>query len=143
VQLGQLQEIEPQLLTLGYRIIAVGMDRPEKLRETLQKHGMNYLLLSDSDAVLARALGLAFRVDETTLEKYRKYGIDLEEAAGRPHHILPVPAAYVIDTAGVIQFSYANPDHTQRVRPAVLLAAAQDVAAEAAGASVRVGEAKP
>jgi peroxiredoxin len=100
------------------------MDRPEKLRETRQKHGMSYLLLSDRDAALVRALGLAYRVDEATFDEYPDFRAELEEASGRQHHILPVPAAFVIDIEGVIQFSYVNPDHTQRVRPEVLLAAA-------------------
>jgi peroxiredoxin len=113
---------------MGCRIIAVCMDRPAKLRETLRKHGMSYLLLSDRDAALVRALGLAYRVDDATFEKYPEFRAELEEASGRQHHILPVPAAYVVDTKGVIRFSYVNPDHTRRVRPTVLLAAAQDMA---------------
>ncbi len=40
-------------------------------------------------------------------------------------HLLPVPAAYVIDTDGIIVFGYANPNYKVRVPATVLLAAAR------------------
>ena len=53
------------------------------------------------------------------------YGIDLEEASGYDHHLLPVPAVFVIDPEGVIDFQYVNPDYRARLDPNVLLAAAR------------------
>lgn len=57
------------------------------------------------------------------VEQYKGYGINLEEAAGEAHHLLPVPAVFVI-TEGIIRFQYANPDYKVRLQPDVLLAAA-------------------
>ena len=125
VLLGQRKKIEPQLLQLGYQIIAVNADQPSKMRETIQKHSLNYLLLSDSAMEAAQAFGLAFRVDEKTVERYRQYGIDLEAASGEKHHLLPVPAAFVIGTDGVIKFEYVNPNYQMRIDPDILLAAAR------------------
>jgi peroxiredoxin len=126
VQLVQLQNIEPQLAQLGYQIIAISPDRPAKLSETIKKHRLDYLLLSDSKMIGARALGLAFKVDEKTLERYiNKFDIDLEEASGEKHHWLPVPAAFVLGTDGIIKFEYINPDHHVRINPDLLLAAAK------------------
>ena len=48
----------------------------------------------------------------------QRYNIDLEEASGRDHHLLPVPAVFLVDVRGKIQFSYANPVHQVRVEPA-------------------------
>ena len=123
--MGELIKIEPQLLKLGYQIIAVSADSPQYLQQSEKKHQPNYLLLSDSDMQGAKALGIAWRLKDELVEKYREYGINLEETSGRTHHLLPVPAAYVIDTQGVIRFAYINPDHRIRVNPEVLLAAAQ------------------
>jgi hypothetical protein len=89
--LGQLHEIESQLIELGYRIIAVSPDRPEKIRETLEKKLLNYLLLSDRGMLGAKAFGIAFRLDDGLLEKYKGFGIDLEGASGESHH-MPIPA---------------------------------------------------
>ena len=122
--------IEPQLLQLGYQIIAVSADRPEVLRQSQTKHQPNYLLLSENDMLGAQALGIAWRLTADNFEKYKNFGVDLEEASGRTHHLLPVPSAFIIDTAGIIRFSYIDPDHRIRINPDVLLAAAKAEAAD-------------
>ena len=123
--LSDLYSIEKELLDLGYQIAAVSIDKPEKLKETLDKTKINYTLLSDSDAEASKAFGLAFKVADEYNNKLKDYGISLEEASGRDHHILPVPAAFVINKKGVIKYSYVNPDLTIRVDPQVLLKAAK------------------
>lgn len=120
-QLSGLVKVQDKLLTLGYRIIAISADRPEKLKETLSKVKMKYELYSDAPMRLARQFGLAFRVDDETLKRYQSFGIDLEEASGYKHHILPVPAVYVVDTRGVVHFLYYNPDYRVRLDTQKLL----------------------
>jgi peroxiredoxin len=123
--LGDLIRIEPELLALGYQIIAVSADRPEFLQQSQTKHKPNYLLLSDHTMQGAVALGIAWRVDTATLEKYRGFGIDLEKVSGETHHLLPVPTAYVLGTDGVIKFAYSHPDHRVRISGDLLVAAAR------------------
>lgn len=123
--LTALMDIEQSLLSLGYQIIAISADRPEKLRESLGEHEWRYQLFSDSAATAAQALGLAFVVDDATVTRYEKYGIDLDKASGLPHHILPVPAAFIVNTSGIITFAYVNPNYKVRVDAELLLAAAR------------------
>lgn len=120
--MGQLLQIEEQLIELGYQIIAVSADRPSKIRETFTKHGMHYQLFSDSSAAAARRFGIAFRLDSVTVSQYSAWGLNLEEASGERHHILPVPALFLVDTDNVIRFTYVNPDYRVRIHPEVLLA---------------------
>ncbi len=124
-QMKSLKSIEKDLLALGYQLIAISPDRPEKLRETVDRYELHYTLLSDSKAAAAQAFGLAFRVSDETLQRYKASNIDLEEASGEQHHLLPVPAAFVVGTDGVIRFSYVNPNYRVRIDPAVVLAAAK------------------
>lgn len=129
-QLGQLKQIETPLQKLGYQIVAISPDGVEKIRESLKKHDLTYMLLSDSDAAAAKAFGLAYQVDDATYAKMKKeYGIDLEAHSGKGHHILPVPAAYVLDKQGKILYSFYNPDYKVRVDPQALLKAAEDAVA--------------
>ena len=123
--LGQLQETEPQLRELGYRIVAISPDLPGELIKSTDKHHLTYTLLSDSTMETATAFGIAFEVDAATLKKYAGYGIDLEAASGQKHHLLPVPSVFLVGTDGIIDFVYANPDYKTRLAPAVLLAAAK------------------
>jgi peroxiredoxin len=123
--LGQLQQISSRLVELGYQIIAVSPDRPEKVLAVQQKSSHDYRLLSDTKLIAALAMGVAFRVDAKTFEMLKGYGIDLEDASGETHHLLPVPAVFVLDTTGRIRFVYANPDYKVRCDPDVILAEAE------------------
>ena len=113
--LGELGGVEEDLRRAGYQIIAISPDRPEYLKSELKEDNYGYTLISDHEANASRAFGLAFRVGIETFEEYRGMGVDLEERSGSRHHILPVPAAYVVDEDGVIRFAYWNPDYKQRI----------------------------
>jgi len=126
--LNQLQNIEPDLIKLGFQIIAVSPDRPGLLKSHAKEKEINYLLMSDSTMKAAEALGIAFQVDDETIKKYSTYGIDLQASSGQNHHLLPVPAVFIIGKDGVIQFSYVNPNYKVRIDSGVLLKAAEAVA---------------
>lgn len=125
LQLSQLKNIEAQLLDLGYKIIAISKDNPEHLKNTLDKHQMKYELYSDSRADVCKAFGIAFKADEEYVSKLKSYNMDLETSSGEKHHILPVPGVFVVDSNGIIQFEYVNPDYKVRMNPDLLFQAAQ------------------
>lgn len=125
VHLGELKTIEDSLKKLGYQIIAVSPDLPKNLQASMDKNEITYNLLSDSKATAVKSLGLAFKVDAETYKKYLGYDINLEEASGEKHHILPVPAAIITDTSGKVRFSFHSPDYKVRIDTDVLLAAAK------------------
>jgi len=123
--LGQLQKANASLVELGYQIIAISPDRPEKVRALTEKSPYDYRLLSDTRLAAARALGVAFQVDAKTFEKLKGFGFDIEEASGETHRLLPVPTVLVLDTAGTIRWVYANPDYRVRPDPDVVVAEAE------------------
>lgn len=118
MHLAELQKVRADLVDMGYQILAVSMDRPAKLRESLQEHQLDYTLLSDSAAAAATAFGLAFRATSSNTQR-------LEAFSGEDHHILPVPAAFIVGTDGVIKFEYINPNYKVRVKSEIILAAAR------------------
>lgn len=126
--LAELGAIADQLRSLGFQIVGVSPDRPAKLRESIGEHNLPYTLLSDSDAELMRTFGVAFRVDDETNESLRGYGIDLEDASGRSHRVLPMPAVYLIDTERLIHFAHWDPNYRQRLSGEAILEAAHTVA---------------
>lgn len=126
-QLGQLRAAEAELRAMGFDLLFVSVDRPEKLYTSLKEENadIEYTLLSDSSTEIAQAYGIAYHVDE----EYRLWllgmDMDIEDASGQTHHILPVPSIFLIDTRGIIQFQYSNPNYKVRLHPDVLLAAAR------------------
>jgi len=123
--LGALATVAPRLEELGVQIAAISPDKPEKLKEAEEQ---SYTLYSDSKLELAKAFGLAFKVDSETVHLYKnEYNIDLEEYSGETHHLLPVPAAYLINQQGEIVFAHSNTDYKVRVELEDLLLAAQNL----------------
>ncbi|MBT6147436.1 MAG: redoxin domain-containing protein [Gemmatimonadetes bacterium] len=101
----QLQADVDVLKDLGFQIIAACIDPPEKLADSAQKWGVKFPLLSDPQLELAHAYGVAYRPPG-------KGG-------------LPVPAVFLIDGDGVIQYQYVNPIYKVRLARDVLFAAAR------------------
>lgn len=120
--LSEIQTIDGELEALGVQIYGISPDRPEKLKKTTQDNELSYTLLSDSSASAIRAFGLAFQVDESLVNKYKRtYGIDIEADSGETHHLLPVPAYFLVDSSGVILDSHFDPDYKSRVKSTQVL----------------------
>lgn len=118
MQLGQLQTIHSDILAMGYQVIAISPDSPEKARAFSKKKSVEYTLLSDPGLKAARALGIAYKMEKETAAQY-------EKAVGRKFESLPVPSVFIVGTDGVIKFEYVNPNYKVRIPPEVLLAAAR------------------
>jgi peroxiredoxin len=125
LHLAELRKIEQPLKDMGFQIIAVSPDKPEELTKTGEKHALGYTLLSDSKAEGIKKMGLAFEVDLATRSKYKAYDIDLERSSGEDHHLLPVPAALLVDTNQIVTFSFISPNYKVRVDNDVIMAAAK------------------
>lgn len=121
VHLKELMEADPQLRAMGYQILAVSPDTPEKLSESMEEHEMTYRLLSDSTMEAAKAFGVAFQVAESTAKKYKAHGIDLVEGTNEDQHLLPVPSVFIIDPQETIRYVYYNPDYQTRIKVDELL----------------------
>jgi peroxiredoxin len=123
--LKDLRSVEPKIVALGYDVLFLSSDRPEILYSSL-KEKVDYHILSDATMAGARALGVAYRLDDETYQKYKSFGVDLEETQGEKHHELPVPALFIVDRSGIVRFRYFNADYRVRLPADKVLAAAQD-----------------
>lgn len=122
--LQALSGIQKELRAAGAQLLAISMDQPSKLKETPGRDQLEYMLLSDSDAKVAQAFGIAFKVEDSLVARYKSsYNIDLEAASGRTHHLLPHPAVFVVEPSGTIRFAHVNPDYKQRMEPAKIIEA--------------------
>ena len=131
LHLAELRLAEKELKELGFDIWFISVDQPELLYESLDNPDIGYSIFSDAQLEATRAFGLAFRVDDEMYDRFLNYGINLEEASGKAHHVLPAPSTYIIGTNGVISFQFTNPDYKVRLHPDVLLAAARAYVNEA------------
>ena len=85
--LAALAEAEPQLTAVGFQLLAISPDQPAKLRAKPSHQHLPYTLLSDSEMKAAQAFGIAFKVEDALVAKYKNdYGINLEGDSGQTHH---------------------------------------------------------
>ena len=90
---------------MGYQVLAISGDVPEKAAEMAENQGLTYPVLSDEGLALTRRFGIAF-----------------QRGNRAP---LPVPAVFLVDTEGTIQFHYVHPNYRLRLDLDVLIAAAK------------------
>ncbi|MEM7672483.1 MAG: peroxiredoxin-like family protein [Verrucomicrobiota bacterium] len=114
--LAAVQKVATEVDAMGFQIVGVSPDRPAKNKDAAEKHALKYQLLSDSSAEAMKAFGVAFQVPESLVSKYKnEYGIDIEGDSGETHHILPVPALYLVGTDGTIRFAHFDPNYRERL----------------------------
>lgn len=123
-ELAELALIEDSLYSMGFNIVAISPDTPEFLQQSMDSVEMNYTLLSDSMMKASKAFGIAYRLDDETFQNYMANGLNLEERSGQKHHLLPVPAVFLTNGDGIIDFQYVNPNYRERIDKDVLMAAA-------------------
>lgn len=127
-QLAGLQQVEAEFSKLGYQIIAISPQAPEAVSKSQQNTkdvALSYQLLSDQPLAAAKAFGLAYYLDAKTTATYKdSYGISLTyDDSGKA--VLPVPAVYLLNTAGEVQFSFVHLNYKTRLQPELLLLAAK------------------
>ncbi len=121
-----LVEVEQRIIDLGYQIIAISPDSPERLKAQQSSDEFNLMHLSDRSLDATLAFGLAYYVDDEMVETIRgQLGAEVVSLAGESRVVLPVPAAYIVDTTGLIKFAYVNPNFQQRINPHLLYQAAR------------------
>lgn len=127
-QLAGLQQVEAEFTKLGYQIIAISPQAPaavSKSQQNTKDVALSYQLLSDQQLAAAKAFGLAYYLDAKTTATYKdSYGISLTyDDSGKA--VLPVPAVYLLNTAGEVQFSFVHINYKTRLQPELLLLAAK------------------
>lgn len=107
----------PEIIALRATLVAVSPQRPEHNRAVARQRSLTFDLLSDHGNQVARQFGLAFRLPEDLRELYLEFGVDLEQYNGDASWTLPMPARFVVDSAGTIIAADADPDYTIRPEP--------------------------
>ena len=137
MHLSELRTVVPEIAALGVDVMFLSGDRPEMLYASLKQDtqediaDLGYKIYSDADAQAAIALGIAFKASERTINGRISKGQDIEGSSMLNHGVLPVPAVYAIDTAGIIRFDFVEPDYKVRLPSDELLAVAKELAENA------------
>ena len=121
-----MQAVVPELRKHHATLVAVTPHNAENSRRMIDRHGLEFEMLSDPGNAYVARLGLRFQVPDELKATYLGLGIDLEAASGSADWTLPVPARIVVDRTGTVRATDIDVDYTRRPEPAKTLA---DVAA--------------
>lgn len=120
IQLQEYQKYAAEFERAGATLIAISPQTPDHTLSTLKKNDLGFQVVSDPNHQVAERYGIAYRVP-TVVQKHFEGHIDLDEYSGEKSRRLPLTAAYVIDTDGMITYAFIDPDYKKRADPAVVL----------------------
>lgn len=125
-QLAELKDIESDLVELGYQVLAISPESPDRLQEQKLETEFAVQLLSDDKLAAIKQFGIGFYLPLAKEKIYEiKMGIKLTDDETNNRAVLPAPAVFIVDKKGLIKFSYVNPDFKVRLSAELLLQAAK------------------
>jgi len=110
-QMIQLQQQQKEFEAAGIGLVAMTYDAPQLQQAFIDRHGITIALLSDTD-------GLSFKTLGILNEQYRR---------GDSEYGVPLPGMIVIDPQGVVAGKLFLEDYSVRVDSAAALAFARQV----------------
>lgn len=113
-QLSQMEDSLSFITEKGGMVVAVTPEKPESISKTVEKTGASFKIIHDKDLEIMKLYQVAFRLEESLLKKYKKWGIDVEDSNGSNGPNLPVPATYIIGKDKKILYAFFDPNYKKR-----------------------------
>jgi peroxiredoxin len=129
IELRALEEALPKMRALGATLIAISPEKADHGIVATEKNKLTFPVLSDFGNQVARQFGIVFQVGQN-LKEFSKNAFqnDIALRNGEASYELPVPATYVIDTAGIIRFAHVDVDYMLgRAEPEVVVAVLETI----------------
>ncbi len=117
-----MRDIADDLKTHGAQLVALTPILPEHNRTLVEKHRLNFPMMSDPGNAYAAKLGIRFEVPPKVVEIYKGFGLDLPGANGDDSWSLPIPCRIVVDKTGIVRVADIDIDYTHRPEPSKTLA---------------------
>lgn len=113
----------PEYQKRGVTPVVVSVEKPDQEARLKATYAVPFPVLSDGDLALIEPFHVVNRVEGKQLEMLGKYGVDLEGASGRTHHVIAIPSLFLVDRNGIIRWAHSDPTYTVRPTTAQILAA--------------------
>ena len=126
LQLRALQACLEDIHALGATLVAISPEVPDGSMTQDDISKMDFLVLSDQDAKIASAYGVAWEVPEFLLEHMRvDRNLNLDAINNGNGRVLPIPATFVLGRDGVVTWRYVDVDYRTRSEPNDIIKALQ------------------
>jgi peroxiredoxin len=113
----------PEYQKRGVLPVAISVDKPDAEAKMKATYQIPFPVLSDSHADVVTAFNLVKKVGDEEFAKMKGFGVDLESYSGETHHVIAIPALFLIDRGGVVRWAHSDPDFKVRPSTVQILAA--------------------
>ncbi len=121
LELAALQKALARIEQTGAKLIAISPELPDHSLTTIEKHSLEFEVLSDQGGNVQNLFGLEFQLPEVLRPVYEGFGFDIPTHNGNGTFALPVPATYIIDQSGIVRYHFVDVDYTKRAEPEVII----------------------
>jgi peroxiredoxin len=135
IELRALQGKLPEIEALGASLVAISPELPDRAAMTADSNALTFPVLYDQGNEVARRFRLTHQIAPEVVRYQLGNGNDVAAYNGVDTAEVPLPATYVVDTGGIIQYVFVVADYTRRADPDTVIRMLRDRAAE--GTTVR------
>jgi protocatechuate 3,4-dioxygenase beta subunit/peroxiredoxin len=135
IELRALQGRLPEIEALGASLVAISPELPDRAAVTADSDALTFPVLFDQGNAVARQFRLTHEIAPEIVRYQLGNGNDVAAFNGMDTAEVPLPAMYVIDSAGMVRYAFVDPDYTHRAEPDVLIGVLRDLAAHGANAN--------
>ncbi|RAO66614.1 uncharacterized protein BHQ10_002626 [Talaromyces amestolkiae] len=121
LELRALQKRLPEFKAKGVSLVAISPQLPDNSISTVEKHELQFTVLSDVENKLARQLGIVWSQPDTFRPLFQGLGVDWQKLYGNENLEVPIPATFLVDKDGVVRNMFLDPDYTKRLDPETAL----------------------
>ncbi len=116
-ELQAYQKELQQISAKGAQLIALTPDTELEISKSKKKFSITFPIYSDAENLIAKKMGVAFKLDKIVGDLYKSFGINLEQSQGNKFGELPLPGTYIINNKGLIVYAFLDADYTKRADP--------------------------
>lgn len=115
LELAALQKALPKIKNKNATLVAISPQSPDYSLTTVEKHNLEFEVLTDDKNVLASKIGISFKLQNFIVPVYESIGIDVPKHNGNNENTLPVPAVYVVNKNGIVEYKFVDTNYVNRV----------------------------
>lgn len=122
MDLQALEEAREEIEERGATTVAISMQTASNSRKAISQNKLGFPILVDHRGEIAHAFGIRFALPDYLIDIYKNaFKTDLALINDDPSWTLPMPARYIIDQNGIVEYAEVNPDYTLRPDPSELI----------------------
>ncbi len=130
LELKALQNALPEIKSLDAQLIAISPNTPDNSISSIEKHGLEFEVLTDAGNKIAKEFRLVFNLADELRPVFKQFNFDVPKYNGDETWELPIPATYIVNTDGKIVHAFVNADYTKRMEPTEIISKLKELTAQ-------------